>query len=119
QVETDVSDLRANIELLVGEVSSSMTDTLADTSHFSATIDKSFRSLEQVQDESMSLSEVMDVVNQFVAESKDIRHSTKFLNRQLETASREIERLKSELASVQKNVLFDSLTNLYNRRSFD
>ena len=119
QVETDVSDLRANIELLVGEVSSSMTDTLADTSQFSATIDKSFRSLEQVQDESMSLSEVMDVVNQFVAESKDIRHSTKFLNRQLETASREIERLKSELASVQKNVLFDSLTNLYNRRSFD
>lgn len=117
--ETDVSNLRANIEVLVGEVASSMTDTLADTSEFSATIDKSFRNLEKVQDETMSLTEVMNVVNQFVEDSKDIRHSTTFLNRQLETASKEIQRLKSELADIQKNVLFDSMTELYNRRSFD
>jgi len=119
RAETDIKDLRANIELLVGQVASSMTDTLADTSNFSAMIDKSFQNLEKVENESMSLEEVMSVVRQLVEESKEIRHSTRFLNNQLESASEEIQRLKSELAEVQQDALFDSLTSLYNRRSFD
>ena len=119
RAETDMHDLRANIELLVGQVASSMTDTLTDTSNFSEMIDKSFQSLEKVEDEGMSLEEVMTVVRQLVAESKEIRHSTKFLNNQLESASEEIQRLKAELAEVQQDALFDSLTSLYNRRSFD
>lgn len=119
RAETDMHDLRANIELLVGQVASSMTDTLTDTSNFSEMIDKSFQNLEKVEDEGMSLEEVMTVVRQLVAESKEIRHSTKFLNNQLESASEEIHRLKAELAEVQQDALFDSLTSLYNRRSFD
>ncbi len=119
RAETDMHDLRANIELLIGQVASSMTDTLADTSNFSAMIDKSFENLEKVKDDNMSLEEVMTVVRQLVDESKEIRHSTKFLNNQLESASEEIQRLKSELAEVQQDALFDSLTSLYNRRSFD
>ncbi|WP_394145590.1 GGDEF domain-containing protein [Vibrio atypicus] len=119
RAETDIKNLRANIELLVGQVASSMTDTLADTSNFSAMIDKSFQNLEKVENESMSLEEVMTVVRQLVEESKEIRHSTRFLNNQLESASEEIQRLKSELAEVQQDALFDSLTSLYNRRSFD
>ncbi|MDA0129413.1 GGDEF domain-containing protein [Vibrio sp. MarTm2] len=119
RAETNISDLRANIELLVGQVASSVTDTLADTSTFSSMIDKSFSSLEKVNDDNMSLEEVMTVVRQLVDESKEIRHSTKFLNNQLESASEEIQRLKTELAEVQQDALFDSLTSLYNRRSFD
>lgn len=119
RAETSIDDLRANMELLVGQVASSVTDTLADTCSFSDMIDKSFQSLEKVKDDNMSLEEVMTVVRQLVEESKEIRHSTKFLNNQLETASEEIHRLKSELAEVQQDALFDSLTGLYNRRSFD
>lgn len=119
RAETSIDDLRANMELLVGQVASSVTDTLADTCSFSDMIDKSFQSLEKVKDDNMSLEEVMTVVRQLVEESQEIRHSTKFLNNQLETASEEIHRLKSELAEVQQDALFDSLTGLYNRRSFD
>ncbi|GAB2648699.1 GGDEF domain-containing protein [Vibrio panuliri] len=119
QSETKLSDLRANIEILVNEVASSMNDTLNDTSQFSAMIDKSFKNLERVEDESMSLDDVMAVVRQLVDESRDIRHSTSFLSNQLNTASKEISRLKNQLAEVQRDALFDSLSGLYNRRSFD
>ncbi|EGA64250.1 GGDEF domain-containing protein [Vibrio brasiliensis] len=117
--ETDMRELRANIEILVNEVASSMTDTLSDTSDFSQLIDKSFDNLERVEDEAMSIEEVMTVIRQLVAESREIRHSTRFLNSQLVNATKEINQLKSQLAEVQQDALFDSLTSLYNRRAFD
>ncbi|EEX93810.1 GGDEF family protein [Vibrio orientalis CIP 102891 = ATCC 33934] len=119
RAETDMHDLRANIEILVNEVANSVSDTLTDTSQFSKMIDKSFDSLERVEDESMSLEEVMKVIRQLVVESREIRHSTRFLNSQLENATNEIQQLKSQLAEVQQDALFDSLTSLYNRRAFD
>lgn len=119
RAETDMHDLRVNIEILVNEVASSVSDTLTDTSQFSQMIDKSFDSLERVEDESMSLEEVMKVIRQLVVESREIRHSTRFLNSQLENATNEIQQLKSQLAEVQQDALFDSLTSLYNRRAFD
>lgn len=119
QVETDMSNLRANIEILVNEVASSVSDTLTDTSQFSQMIDKSFESLERVDGNSMTIDEVMKVVRQLVSDSHEIRHSTRFLNSQLETATAEINLLKAQLAEVQQDALFDSLTSLYNRRAFD
>ncbi|UPQ90076.1 GGDEF domain-containing protein [Vibrio sinaloensis] len=119
RTETDMRDLRANIEILVSEVSSSMADTLSDTSQFSDMIDKSFDNLKRVENETMSMEEVMTVVRQLVSESTEIRHSTRFLNNQLENAAKEINQLKTQLAEVQQDALFDSLTSLYNRRAFD
>ncbi|NAZ47440.1 diguanylate cyclase [Vibrio toranzoniae] len=117
--ETNISDLRANLELLVSEVSNSMNDTLTDTSAFSDMIDKSFEDLARVDNESLSIDEVMSLVRQLVSESRHIRHSTQFLNSQLNSATSEITKLKTQLVEVQKDALFDSTTTLYNRRSFD
>lgn len=117
--ETSMTQLRENVEILVGEVASSMVDTITDTASFSSMIDKSFAELERVEDERMSIDEVMKVIRQLVSESREIRHSTSFLNNQLTTASDEISRLKSQLAEVQKDALFDSLSGLYNRRAFN
>lgn len=117
--ETNLNQLRNNIEVLVNEVASSMTDTLTDTSKFAKVIDKSFSELERVEDDELSIEEVMTLVRQLVTESRDIRHSTRFLNGQLNNASQEIQRLKEQLAEVQKGALFDGLSGLYNRRSFN
>ncbi len=119
KAETSLDDLRTNVEVLLNEVSSSMNDTLSDTSSFSKMVDKSLNKLERVQDSNLSIEEVMSVVRQFVAESHEIRHSTKFLNYQLTNAGKEISRLKDQLADVQKDALFDGLSGLYNRRAFD
>lgn len=117
--KTSLEDLRTNVEVLLHEVSSSMSDTISDTSSFSEMVDKSFNKLEKVEDNSLSIEEVMVVIRQLVAESHEIRHSTKFLNSQLTNASEEISRLKNQLAEVQQDALFDGLSNLYNRRAFD
>ncbi|EDP57393.1 GGDEF domain-containing protein [Vibrio sp. AND4] len=119
KAETSLEELKTNVELLLGEVSSSMSDTITDTSYFSELIDRSFNKLEKVEDHSLSIEEVMSVVRQLVSESREIRHSTQFLNSQLTTAGKEISRLKCQLAQVQKDALFDGLSNLYNRRAFD
>ncbi|MGY0616985.1 diguanylate cyclase GefA [Vibrio sp. FJH11] len=119
KAETSLEELRSNLEVLLNEVASSMNDTLSDTSSFSDMVDKSFNKLENVQDGNLSIEEVMHVIRQLVNDSHEIRHSTKFLNHQLTNASEEISRLKNQLAEVQKDALFDGLSNVYNRRAFD
>ncbi|GAA5645042.1 MULTISPECIES: GGDEF domain-containing protein [Vibrio] len=119
KAETSISDLRSNIEVLVHEVSSTMSDTLDDTSAFSTMIDKKIDQLEAAHNGNMSIEDVMGLVRDLVTESREIRHSTRFLNSQLNTASGEIRRLKEQLAEVQQDALFDSLSSLYNRRAFD
>ncbi|WGV99000.1 GGDEF domain-containing protein [Vibrio sp. YMD68] len=119
QAETDLTCLRENIEVLVNEVSSSMTDTLSDTSSFSEFIDKSFTDLSRVEKEGLSIDEVMGVIRQLISESRQIQTSTDFLNGQLTNATKEISRLKTQLADVQKDALFDGLSGLYNRRALD
>ncbi|MGF1762853.1 GGDEF domain-containing protein [Aliivibrio kagoshimensis] len=117
--ETSLRDLRASVDVLLNEVTSSMTDTITDTSAFTEMVDKSFDSLSRVEDEGLSIEEVMSVVRKLVSDSRDIRHSTQFLNSQLNNAKGEISNLKEQLVEVQKDALFDSLSSLYNRRAFD
>ncbi len=74
-----------------------MNDTLTDTSAFSEMIDKSFEDLSRVDNESLSIDEVMSLVRQLVSESRNIRHSTQFLSSQLNSATSEINRLKRQL----------------------
>ncbi|MGR5131110.1 diguanylate cyclase GefA [Vibrio alfacsensis] len=119
KTETSLEQLKSNVEVLLCEVSNSMSDTITDTSSFSKMVDKSLDKLEKVEDNALNIEDVMGVIRQFVSESQEIRHSTQFLNRQLTSASEEISRLKSQLAEVQKDALFDGLSQLYNRRAFD
>ncbi|MDF5688412.1 GGDEF domain-containing protein, partial [Vibrio parahaemolyticus] len=72
KAETSLEDLRTNVEVLLHEVSSSMSDTISDTSSFSEMVDKSFNKLEKVEDNSLSIEEVMVVIRQLVAESHEI-----------------------------------------------
>ncbi|AUI87629.1 GGDEF domain-containing protein [Vibrio azureus] len=117
--ETSLEELKTNIEVLLGEIGHSMTDTLADTSSFSETINRSFKKLEAAESNCLSFEEVMELIRQLVIDSQDIRHSTQDLSQQLTTASTEISRLKNQLAEVQKDALLDALSGLNNRRAFD
>ncbi|MDN3682012.1 GGDEF domain-containing protein [Vibrio tapetis subsp. quintayensis] len=119
KTESDVQQLRQSLERMLTEVSHSMNDTLVNTNNFQLKIDKSFSSLERVEDEGLSFDEVMGLVRNLMLESKDIRHTTQFLNSQLSVASGEIEQLKEQLTQFQQDALFDGLSGLLNRRAFD
>jgi diguanylate cyclase len=121
KAEIDLIELKTSMEALITEVSSSMNDAINDTSAFSDVLDKSFDTITtSVQaNKNPTLEDVMPLIQELVNEANDIRHSTDFINKQLINASDEISRLKSQLAQVQCNALFDSLTSIYNRGAFD
>ena len=119
KTESDVSELKCNLEILANEIFLSMQDTLEDTSTFEKSIEKSFSDLEKIDDEGLTFDELLRLVHNFVKESKAIKNSTSYFNDQLNAASNEISSLKEKLEQVQKDALRDSLSGLLNRGAFD
>lgn len=119
QTESDIQELKSNLEVLVNEIFLSMRDTMQDTSAFQQMIDRSFSNLEQINKDGITFDEVMVLLKNFVTESREIRNTTEFFNNQLTSASREIANLKKQLQEVQKDALYDSLSSLLNRGAFD
>lgn len=54
-----------------------------------------------------------------VKESDEIRSSTQYFTDHLQRAQQEIDTLKAQLKKSEKDVLFDALTQVLNRRAFD
>ncbi|MBR9727749.1 GGDEF domain-containing protein [Shewanella intestini] len=117
--EVDVRSMRQNLDAMIVELSQSLKDTNADTQVFQDNIDKDFSKLSELETSGFSLDQIIAVVRNIVKESSNIRSSTVSFTEQLLKAQTEIETLKNRLAESEKDVLFDSLTNVLNRRAFD
>jgi len=118
-VELDVRDMRKNLDTMVCELSQSLKDTNIDTETFQAQIDKDFIKLSDFENQGFSLEQVISVVRSIVKESTNIRSSTVSFTEQLQKAQAEIDTLKTRLAASEKDMLFDALTNVLNRRAFN
>ncbi|WP_299788886.1 GGDEF domain-containing protein [uncultured Shewanella sp.] len=118
-VEIDVIDMRQNLEAMATELSQSLKDTNLDATQFQTRIDSNFDKLNRIEEEGVSLEKVLGLVRNLVKESDEIRSSTEFFTGQLSKAQQEIEALKSQLKQSEKDVLFDALTGILNRRAFD
>ncbi len=119
KLESSTWEMRHNIEAMLLDLTQSLKDTHVDTSNFQSSLDKTFSELENVNSEGSSVEEVMNLIRKLVGGSKAIRHSTQFFSSSLNNAQQEIESLKSQLAQSQRLALYDSLTGLLNRHSFD
>ncbi|MBW8183967.1 GGDEF domain-containing protein [Shewanella nanhaiensis] len=118
-VELDVIDMRQNLEAMATELSQSLKDTNTDATHFQKRIDSNFDKLNRIEEEGVSLEKVLGVVRNLVKESDEIRSSTEYFTGHLKRAQQEIEALKAQLKKSEKDVLFDALTGVLNRRAFD
>ncbi|NKF50497.1 diguanylate cyclase [Shewanella sp. WXL01] len=118
-VELDVRSLRKSLDAMVIDLAQSVKDTNKDTQVFQEQIEKDFAKLSEIEDGGFSLDQIIAVVRNIVKEQGNIRSSTVSFTEQLLKAQAEIESLKSKLAESEKDVLFDSLTNVLNRRAFD
>jgi diguanylate cyclase len=118
-VELDVRDMRKNLDAMVCDLSQSLKDTNSDTESFQAQINKDFTRLADLENQGFSLEQVIGVVRNIVKESENIRSSTVSFTQQLQKAQSEIDTLKTRLAESEKDVLYDALTNVLNRRAFN
>jgi diguanylate cyclase len=117
--EIDAWELRQSLEAMLQELSSSMKDTHTDTTQFKAMMDVNLDNLVKIENEDLSVSEVMELVRNMVEESKALRQSTISFSSTIVKAEKEIESLKLKLQKSQHEALYDALTGLCNRRYFD
>ncbi|MCF1429024.1 MAG: diguanylate cyclase [Shewanella sp.] len=118
-LELNVRQLRQNLEAMVIELSQSVKDTNRDADLFQQQIKTNFSKLSRLEQESLSLEQVMDLMRNFINESDKIQTSTAYFIDQLQKAENEIHHLREKLEKSEKNSLYDSLTGTLNRRAFD
>jgi diguanylate cyclase len=118
-VELDVRTMRQSLDAMVCDLSQSLKDTNQDTVSFQSRIEKDFNKLNELESQGFSLEQVIGVVRSIVKESTNIRSSAVNFSQQLLKAQSEIDTLKVKLAETEKDMLFDALTNVLNRRAFD
>lgn len=119
KLESSTWKMREGIEAMLLDLTQSLKDTHVDTSNFQVSLDKTFSRLEKVDNEGFSVEEVMGLVRDLAGGSQAIRNSTQFFSSSLDKAQQEIESLKTQLEQSQRLALYDSLTGLLNRHSFD
>lgn len=119
KLESSTWEMRQSIESMLVDLTQSLKDTHLDTTKFQSSLEKTFSELQKVEHEGWSIEEIMGLVRELAGESRAIRNATQFFSSSLDSAQQEIESLKNQLAQSQKLALYDSLTGLLNRHSFD
>ncbi|MBV7314343.1 GGDEF domain-containing protein [Shewanella sp. NIFS-20-20] len=118
-VELDVRSMRQNLEAMSIELLASLQDTNKDAVKFQNQIDNQFTKLNMIEQEGMSLEQVLSLVKSLVSESDSIRQNTGYFTKQLTKAQSEISELRAKLAQSEADMLHDALTGCLNRRAFD
>jgi len=111
--------MRESVEAMILDLTQSLKDTHQDTDKFQSSLEQTFADLQRVETEGWSIEEVMGLIRELAGSSKSIRSATQFFSGSLTKAQQEIESLKTQLEQSQKLALYDSLTGLLNRHSFD
>jgi len=117
--DLDVHNLRQNMEAMTTELSQSLRDTSIDTDSFRNKLEANFGKLSLLEQEAISLEQVMDMVRNLVQDSDDIINSTAYFTHQLDKAQQEIEALRQRLSAAEHDVMYDALTGCFNRRAFN
>ncbi|PKF63683.1 GGDEF domain-containing protein [Psychromonas sp. psych-6C06] len=119
QTESETWAMRNSIDKMLIQLGQSLTDTCKDTNDFQKSFAQTFDDINNVDDNGLSVEEVIGLLKKLQGDSKNIQRSTSFFSASLESARGEIASLKAQLEKSQKQALYDSLTGLLNRHAFD
>lgn len=119
KAESETWALRNSVDKMLIQLEQSLTDTHNDTNEFQESVEKTFIDINNVEDDGLTVEEVVGLLKKLQGDSQNIHRSTAFFSETLANAKGEIALLKSELKKSQKQALYDSLTGLLNRHAFD
>ncbi|MBQ8708932.1 MAG: GGDEF domain-containing protein [Succinivibrionaceae bacterium] len=117
--EKSLETVKKDLERMVCEMSSYITDTSSGTAMFQTKLSTSFEKLKKADSGELTIEETMSVMHEMVKNSKEVARTVEVFSRQLTKAQREISDLKDQILVFQKDASTDALTDLLNRRSFD
>jgi len=117
--ESGAWELRKSIDNMLIQLDKSLIDTHKDTNSFQESFEKTFVDINSVEDDGLSVEEVIGLLKKLQGDSEKMKQSTSFFSESLENAKGEIASLKIQLEKSQKQALYDSLTGLLNRHAFD
>jgi len=119
KTESETWALRTSVDKMLIQLDKSLIDTRKDTNDFQASVEKTFGDINNVEEDGLSVEEVIVLLKKLQGDSKNIHRSTSFFKEILNNAKGEIASLKEQLEKSQKQALYDSLTGLLNRHAFD
>jgi len=119
KVESETWALRNSVDKMLMQLDKSIIDTHKDTANFRKSCEKTFTDINNVDNDGLTVEEVVGLLKKLQGDSKNIHRSTSFFTEMLKTAKGEISSLKVQLEKSQKQALYDSLTGLLNRHAFD
>ena len=119
ETESETWELRNSVDKMLINLGQTLTDTHNDTNNFQKSVEKTFGEINNVEDDGLTVEEVIGLLKKLQDDSQNISRSTSFFSDTLASAKGEITSLKMQLEKSQKQALYDSLTGLLNRHAFD
>lgn len=119
KTERDTVELKQCLEAMVHDLTSSVGDTIAETTNFNKMIEKNFAHLSAIEDKGLSIEDTMLLVKNIIKNANDIQQSSNEFTQKLAQAQKEINVLKKELNIVKLETTHDALTGIFNRRALD
>ncbi len=117
--EKKLENLKIELEKLMCDMSSSLTDAFDGAGVFKDKISASFNKINKAVSGELSIEETMSAMREMVKNSQNVLRVVEICMRRLERSQKEITDLKEQLSVVKQEACEDGLTELLNRRSFD
>lgn len=117
--EKKLEDLKTELEKLMCEMSSSLSDASDGADLFKDKINASFSKMNKAVHGELSIEETMNAMREMVKNSQNVMRSVDVCLRQLARSRQEISELREQLTAVKMEASRDGLTELLNRRCFD
>lgn len=114
-------DLQKSIDSMIGKVGETIGNTQTNAKSFEEAMTLCHSELEELDSIKTPITsdEISGFVGDLLSKSMTMRDNAKSLGVSLNKAQQEIKSLRMELANSQQDALYDSLTGLLNRRSFE
>lgn len=113
--ETLIEDIRTELVAMVAQVIGSLVDIAGKTSLANEAVASH---IDRLADTGKP-SEVLAAATAILAETRQFVNGSRQLEAELLSSVEEMDKLKQELSNAKREASIDSLTGLYNRRSFD
>jgi diguanylate cyclase len=112
-------ELLKNAQKAIQQLLKDVLDEILYTQTFTTEYREKLKGVTVQLEAAKEISEIRKVVSDLMMATVEVIHASEFLKERLDETTHKSESLQWELHKAQQEILFDQLTNLYNRKAFE